>query len=268
MKEHCLVFAKAYNPEWVIEANSYTNILCIVSEEYRGLLTCPHVCVARPRLIYAKIYNQFFRQTHAVKRLAETAKISKMARIGHGVSIGEFSVIGDDVVIGDNCTIRNHVVISGPCVIGEGSYIKSHAVIGEEGFGFEREENGVAYMIPQVGGVRIGKNCLIGSFTCINRGTINDTLIGDNVMLDDHVFIGHNADCRNNVTVTGCANIGAGNTLMDGVWIGPQAALMNGDVVIAKNAMVGLGAVVLKSVPEGKVAFGNPARALWDRESK
>jgi len=94
--------------------------------------------------------------------------------------------------------------------------------------------------------VIIGDNVEIGSLNAIARGTLEDTVIGDNVKTDDHVFIAHNVEVGDNTLIIAGAEV-------------------SGGVKIGDGAVVGMGAVVTKSVKAGAVVMGNPAREKKDR---
>ncbi len=171
------------------------------------------------------------------------------------------SVIGDNVIIGDNTEIRHHVVIGDNTVIGNNCLVKSHTVIGEEGFGFERDENGVPIRIPHLGRVVIGNNVEIGALNTVMRGTLDDTIVADNVKTDDHVHIGHNVYIGRGCVITACAEISGSAKIGEMTSLGPNCSVMNG-ISIGSNCIVGLGTVVTKSLPNDVVAAGCPARVL------
>jgi UDP-3-O-[3-hydroxymyristoyl] glucosamine N-acyltransferase len=259
-----LTFAVKFCSDFVLRANQ-ADVFVIASEKYRNHLTCGHLIMDDPRLAYSLVVTKFF-TTQSDFKIADSAKIGDEVQLGSNVSIGEYAVITGKVTIGDYVTIGHHVILSGPLSIGDHTVIKPSSVIGENGFGFAKDESGIPHMIPHRGGVTIGRHCLIGSLCSINRGVIKDTTLGDYVMLDDHVFVGHNAVLEDRVTVTGFSNVGGGNTLCEDCWIGPNSTLMNGNIKINRAAMVGIGSLVLRSVPAAMVVQGNPARTVWPRK--
>lgn len=120
--------------------------------------------------------------------------IGSGVRIGEGTRIGSGVVLEQGVLIGRHCDIASHVSIA--CSqIGNHVRIHSHASIGSEGFGFAPKvgKNGVSWQrIAQLGKVIIGQRVRIGANTCIDRGAIGDTVIGDDVIIDNLVQIAHN----------------------------------------------------------------------------
>jgi UDP-3-O-[3-hydroxymyristoyl] glucosamine N-acyltransferase len=187
---------------------------------------------------------------------------SKNEPIIHPTSkIGSNVVLGNGVKIGAHSEILNNVVIGNEVIIGERCIIKSCAVIGEDGFGFERAENGHAIRLPHIGSVLIGDDVEIGSLTTVCRGTLNNTKICDGVKIDDHVHIAHNVIVGNHSFVIACAEISGGVTIGKNSWIAPCAAVKN-QVSIGDNTVIGIGAVVLKDVGNGQVIVGNPGKVL------
>jgi UDP-3-O-[3-hydroxymyristoyl] glucosamine N-acyltransferase len=103
----------------------------------------------------------------------------------------------------------------------------------------------------------------VGNFTTVCSGTITPTVVGDYTKIDDHVHVAHNCRIGRNVVITACAELSGSITMEDDVWIGPNASLIQG-ISVGKNALIGIGAVVTKSVPANEVQFGNPARRFRD----
>ncbi len=255
-----LGFLKKYSESMLSMLSGQENITAIVTPEYYGKLSCTYVISENPRLDFARVLQEFF-APKAVSGISATARIGSNVSLGRDVIIGEYSVIGNDVVISDGTEIRHHVVIADNTVIGRDCLIKSNTVIGEEGFGFERDEMGVPIRIPHLGRVVIGNNVEIGASTVIARGTLDDTIIENNVKIDDQVFIAHNvfvSKCSMIIAeteISGSAHIG------EMTWLGPNCSVMNG-IKIGDNVFVGLGTVVNKSVESNVVVAGSPARIL------
>lgn len=178
-----------------------------------------------------------------------TAKIGSHVFLGKGVRVGADTVIHHNVVIGDEV------------IIGERCVIKSCAVIGEEGFGFERDHNGHAVRLPHIGTVFIENDVEVGSLTTVCRGTLSDTTLRRGCKIDDHVHIAHNIDVGQDAFVIACAEVSGGVKIGPRAWIAPNASIMN-QVTVGADAVVGLGGVVVKSVPDGVTVIGNPAKPL------
>lgn len=177
------------------------------------------------------------------------------------VVVGKGVFIDDDVTVGKGTIIGHNVVISSGVRIGSDCLIKSGAVIGEDGFGFERDDAGVPVRLVHLGGVSIGDNVEVGSLTTVCRGTLSDTVIEDNAKIDDHVHVAHNVRVGRGALITACAEISGGVSIADGVWIGPNVSIMQ-KIKIGRGAFVGIGSNVIRSVSDGLVVAGNPARVI------
>ena len=215
--------------------------------------------VQNPKVTIADIGNQFFVEKPN-PGIHPTAIISPEAKIGNNVIIGAYCVIGK-VSIGDNCVIDANVRIYDHVRMGNRCIVKSGAVIGGEGFGFEKDADGNLFRFPQLGGVIISDDVEIGANTCIDRGSLADTIIGHHTKINNLCHIAHNNVIGNNVEITGCCNLSGSNIIEDDVWISPNASI-RGWIHIGKGATVGMAAVVVKNIPSGETWVGNPARKL------
>lgn len=259
VNETTLDWIKPKNPsKQTIAEKSFARVI-LVDEEIKPVQGKVLVVVKHPKMALAKIGNHFFVEKPEIG-IHSTAIIHEEAIIGNNVSIGPYCVIGR-ATIGDGTVIDSHVRIYDDVVLGKNCNIKAGAVIGGAGFGFERDENGNKFRFPQIGSVRIGDDVEIGSQTCIDRGALSDTIIGDHTKINNLCHIAHNNRIGRNVTITGCVNLSGGNVIEDNVWIAPNASLV-GYVHIGENATIGMGAVVVKDVPSNEVWVGNPAKKL------
>lgn len=262
VNETTLDWIKPKNPnKQTIVEKSLAHVI-LVDEEIKPVQGKVFIVVKHPKMALAKVGNQFFVEKPEIG-IHPTAIIHEAAIIGNNVSIGAYCVIGR-ATIGDGCVIDSHVRIYDDVVLGKNCNIKAGAVIGGAGFGFERDENGNKFRFPQIGSVRIGDDVEIGSQTCIDRGALSETIIGDHTKINNLCHIAHNNRIGKNVTITGCVNLSGGNIIEDNVWIAPNASLV-GYVHIGENATVGMGAVVVKDVPAKEVWVGNPAKKLKDK---
>jgi len=114
--------------------------------------------------------------------------------IGINCSFGTNVIIEDNVSIGDNTVICNNVIIGDSCIIGDNVFIDSGSVIGSEGFGNHRKDDGSWRHICHLGKVVIHNKVSLGSNCCIDRGTIEDTVINQGVIIDNLVHIAHNVE--------------------------------------------------------------------------
>lgn len=195
--------------------------------------------------------------------IAETAVLGKNVQIGERVSIGEYCCIGDYVQIGDDTRIEAHVVLHRNVRIGKRCAVKAGAIIGGAGFGYSK--NGNRYQkVSHHGSVVVGDDVDIGSNTCIDCGTIDDTVIGDGVKIDNLCYIAHNVSIgRNTCIAAGCAVCGS-VTIGQEVYIAPNATILN-QMQVEDGAVIGMGAGVLSDIPPNTVNIGFPAKAIRDR---
>lgn len=191
----------------------------------------PALIHENPYACYARIATYLTQESDAIKSsIHPSAVIHETVNIGNNVSIGSYVVIEGNVTIGDNSYIGSGCVLSKNVNIGEGAYLHSnitiyrdcyigkraliHAgvVIGADGFGFAWD-NDQWVKVPQLGGVTIGDDVEIGANTTIDRGTIDNTIIGNGVKLDNQVQIAHNVKLGDNSAIAACVGI-AGSTVI------------------------------------------------------
>ncbi|WP_300320989.1 UDP-3-O-(3-hydroxymyristoyl)glucosamine N-acyltransferase [Accumulibacter sp.] len=182
-----------------------------------------------------------------------SASIGEHAVIGEGVSIGENvivhpgCVIGDGVAIGDDSLLYPNVVVYDACVIGKRAIIHAGAIIGSDGFGFAKEgEHWVK--IPQIGRVVIGDDVEIGANTSIDRGALDDTVIGDGVKLDNQIQIGHNVTIGDHAAMAGCVGIAGSTSIGRRCTVG-GAGMIIGHLHLADDVHVSAGSMVTRNLP-------------------
>lgn len=262
IQENTVVFAKKYNDSFVELLNAHREILAIVTIDYKGKLSCPHVLSKNPRLDYIKVLTDFFEPVDPDKgKIDPTAVIKKGAVLGKNITVGANSYIGPQVIIGDNTIIHPNVVIDNNVTIGHDCEIKSGTVIGQSGFGFERNENGEPIRFPHLGKVIIGNYVSIGANNTVDRATLGATIMEDYVKTDNLVHIAHNDVIKFGSLITAGAIFSGGVTVGEKSWVAPNTCFMQ-QITIGSNSTIGLGAVVLKNVDDNAVMVGNPARKL------
>lgn len=257
--KHSLVFAKKYKKEYKEALGKIVDVLAIVTEEYDGEIANPYIVSSNPRLDFLKIVETFFPIKEVEKGIHKTAVIEEGAIIGKDVSIGAHCYIGSQVIIGDYTTILPNSSIYSKVRVGSRCYIKPGVVIGGPGFGFEYDEDNIPIHFPHTGEVIIGNNVHIGANTSIDRGTIDATIIEDNVKIDDLVHIAHNCFVGNNTLITGGSMLGGGVTIGRNSWISPNSTILQ-QIKIGENSKVGIGSVVLRNVKDNTIVFGIPAK--------
>lgn len=191
--------------------------------------------------------------------ISPEAEIHPTAYIGYNCSI-----VGN-VKIGANTVIENNVVIQDDVTIGERCYIQSQTVIGIAGYGYSKDpETGIKTMIEHFGGVRIGNDVFIASHVNIARGTIDDTIISDGVKIAPFTHIGHNNTVGENATII-CANLfGSVKTGKDAYIV---ASTVQNQSQVGEHAVIGMGSIVTKPIPDNVVAFGIPAKVVKENNT-
>ena len=159
-----------------------------------------------PRLTFARMLSLFFVDGET-GQISATAVVHEKAIVHPSATIKDYVHVGSGSIIGENCVIETGVVIGKNVTIGRNCLVKANSVIGQEGFGVEPDELGNNVRIPQIGGVVIGENVMIGSLTTICSGTLEPTSIADYVMIDDHVHVAHNCRIGMNSILTACVEI-------------------------------------------------------------
>lgn len=261
-RRNCTTFFVS-DPEILTETANLNNCIIfgpqVALENQGGEMI--YVPCENPRSIFFDLVSNLFLKKSEMNEIHPSASIDPSSKIGDRVGIGENVVIGAGCTIGDGTEIRAEVVIHNNVSIGSDCLIKSGCVIGQEGFGLYESGDGVNVLIPHLGGVVIGDRVLIGALNTICSGTLDPTMVGDDTKLDDHVHVAHNCIIGKNVIITACAELSGSVVLEDGVWVGPQASIMN-KITIGEGAFIGLGAVVTKGVSANRVVAGNPARII------
>ena len=210
--------------------------------------------------------HAFFTIVGAVWGRKEIAVISAQATvepgavIGEDVCVGAYTVVSSASVIGNRCRLGCNVSLIGRVQIGDDTVIQSGAVIGEDGFAHVKAGETLTD-IPHYGGVVIGSRVAIGANTCVCRGTIDDTVIGDDAKIDNLCHIAHNAVIGERVQIV------AGTTVMGSVHIGRDTwvstSIIRDQLTVGSSSVVGMGAVVTKNVPDNIIVAGIPAKQ-WE----
>lgn len=257
-KEGCITWIKSSS----VQCNSLQHISLCIAPYGIDIEADMIIMVKEPKMVFFEILNEFFYEEREAGISANT--IIETQKIGKNVTIGHYCYIGKDVVIGDNVVIKNHVQIECPTVIGDDCVISSGVVIGTDGFGYYQDVEGIYKRVPHFGGVRIGNSVDIGANTCIDRGTMGDTCIDDNVKIDNLCHIAHNVHIGENSLVIALSMLGGSAELGKGTYIAPGCLVKN-QIMVDEDSFVGMGAVVLENVRKGKIVVGVPARELRDR---
>lgn len=178
--------------------------------------------------------------------------------IGTAVEIGPLSVIESDVRIGDLSRLAARVVVHQGCQIGQRVEIKSGAVIGGQGFGFHSSAAG-HQRVPQVGGCILEDDVAVGSGSCVDRGSLDDTVVGQGSKIDNLVHVAHNVRIGKHCLIMAGVGIAGSTRVGDGVVLAGQSGLA-GHLEVGDGARIGGQAGVISSVPANAAYSGFPAR--------
>jgi UDP-3-O-[3-hydroxymyristoyl] glucosamine N-acyltransferase len=250
----------------------------IISEKLVSDYSGAVLIVENPELAFARVLREFFeikkthpKGVHPTAFVDENADIHPSASIGPKVSIGEHVriashviihagvVLGDRVTLGEGVILHANATILDGVEIGAGSIIYSGAVLGSDGFGYVNHEKSWE-KIPQIGRLIIGKNVEVGANTTIDRGAIQDTVIGDGVKIDNLVQIGHNVEIGEHTIIAGCTGIAGSAKLGKHCMVGGAVAI-NGHVEVCDGTVMTGTASIMSSIDTpGIYASGFQAR--------
>jgi UDP-3-O-[3-hydroxymyristoyl] glucosamine N-acyltransferase len=193
-----------------------------------------------------------------------SACIHPDAQLAPDVRIGPFVVVEANAVIGAACQLDAHVVVERGAVIGAGTHLRarvtigarcvvgsrclfhSGVVIGADGFGFAPHQ-GTWVKIEQLGAVQIGDDVELGANTCIDRGALGDTKIGNGVKLDNLVQIAHNVHIGDHTAMAGCVGV-AGSAVIGAHCTVGGGAVVLGHLTLADHVHVSAASVVTRSL--------------------
>ncbi len=236
--------------------------------------------VKHPRPAFARVASKLIRprefeigqlaihpsaQVHATARLQPGAVIGPGAAIGAEVEIGANAVIGPGVQIGARTVVGAASVIR-CALLGDSVRLYPGVVVGEAGFGLAAGSDG-ASLTPHFGRVIIQNGVSIGANSCVDRGLLDDTVIGEGTHIDNLCHIGHNCRIGSHVVMAAFAGVSGSSAVGDGVQFGGRVGLKD-HVTIGAGARIAAGAAVLGDVPAAEVWAGYPAKPIrsWLRE--
>lgn len=237
-----------------------------------------------PYLGYARVATLFHAPVHKFKGIHSSAWVSSEAVLMPNVSIGAQSVIeaeailGEEVTIGpgcivergvyigDHCHLRANVTICSGTRLGKRVLVHPGAVIGSDGFGLANED-GKWVKVPQVGGVIIADDVEIGANTTIDKGALEDTVIGEGVKLDNQIQIGHNVHIGEHTAIAGCVGIAGSTKIGHHCMIAGGVGIV-GHIEIVDHVHITGGSIILQSILKpGIYSSGTPLQTnqLWHR---
>jgi UDP-3-O-[3-hydroxymyristoyl] glucosamine N-acyltransferase len=255
---------------WIKPSNNNSDL---IETTLAGVIICDHqlkpsaehllkkcfIRVANPKLAFIRVATALFGEKRE-PGINPTATIDPKAKIGKDVFIGPNTIVGE-AEIGDGTVIAGNCYIGNKVRIGKNVFINARVVMGSEGFGYSRNNEGELEKFPHFGGVIIEDEVEIGANTCVDRGTLGDTLIRQGAKIDNLVHIAHNVVVGKHSLVIANAMVGGSTIIGDESWIAPSVNLMNG-IKIGNRTTIGMSALVTKNVPDGETWAGFPACPL------
>lgn len=192
-------------------------------------------------------------------RIGAGTVIGDAVTIGARTRIGPLSVVEAGVVIGRDAIIGPRVVLHAGSRLGDRVHCKAGAIIGGPGFGFLSSESGHD-RVPQLGGCILEDDVEVGSNSCVDRGSLDDTLIGAGTKIDNLVHVAHNVRIGRHCLLLAGVGVSGSTRIGDSVILAGQAGVI-GHIEIGDGARIGGQAGVTTSVPAGAAYSGFPARS-------
>ncbi|MHA1558276.1 MAG: UDP-3-O-(3-hydroxymyristoyl)glucosamine N-acyltransferase [Alphaproteobacteria bacterium] len=275
-----------HNTKYIESLKNTKAGLCFVKKEHSHLV--PNTTIAfvsdSPYRCFGKVAQLFYKNAIKNNAISDKAEIHPSVKIGKNCKIGPFCVIEENVILGDfstiesSCTLKRGVVIGdgafiepsvtiGFAEIGKNVYIKTGARIGQRGFGFHMDSKGVVD-VPQLGRVIIGDNVQIGANVAIDRGSLNDTIIGNNVRIDNLVQIAHNVKIGDGSILVAQSGIAGSTELGRFVIIAGQVGIA-GHLKIGDNVKIAAQSGVMRDINNNETVGGSPALLIkqWHRQT-
>lgn len=196
-----------------------------------------------------------------------SAHIDPTAKIGQRCAIGAGAVIEADVQLGDDCSIGANVVLCKGVSLGARCKLAPGAVVGSRGFGMAPSPQGWVD-VPQVGSVRIGDDVEVGANTTIDRGALDDTVIGNGVKIDNQVQIAHNCVIGDHTAIAGTVGIAGSTTFGQRCMIG-GACMISGHLTVCDDVILTGGTMLTRDISApGMYSGGWPAtpNADWRKQ--
>lgn len=250
------------NPKYRQQLQTTQAAAVIVPPQFAGDTTAPRIVFPNSYAYYARVVSLLNpgearpRGVHpsavvhcavpASASIGENVVIGAGATIGENVTVYPGCVLGDEVSIGEDSVLYPNVVIYRNCVLGKRAVIQAGAVIGGDGFGFAKD--GERWIkIPQIGRVVIGDDVEVGANTSIDRGALDDTVIGDGVKIDNQIQIAHNVTIGDHSAMAGCVGI-AGSTKIGKRCTVGGAGMIIGHLELGDDVHISAGTMVTKSL--------------------
>jgi len=256
------------HPRYVAQLRTTSAACLIVSPALReeAVARGAALITPDPYLYFARLTQWWAARTrpaaaggvHPAAVVDETAVLGAEVSVGPGAVIEAGAIVGEGTQIGANCFVGHGVLIGAQTrlaprvtlmpgtVLGARCLLHSGVVIGADGFGFAPSQ-GRWVKIEQLGGVTIGDDVEIGANTCIDRGALEDTVIGQGVKLDNLIQIGHNVQIGDHSAMAGCSGVAGSARIGKGCTIGGAAVIL-GHLELADGVHISAASTVMRSI--------------------
>lgn len=243
-KEGTITWINIKNP---VDKEMLPTIRCAVIQ--RGVTEFPknYFVTEESKKFFFAILEHFFSGKSQGIAEYEHTYIGKEVKLEKNVKIGCNCVLDGEITIGENTVIEHNVTIMNRVVIGADCIIHSGTVIGKDGFGFSFDKDNIPQKVTHFGGVQIGDRVEIGCNCSVDRGTIDDTIIGNDVKIDSLVIVAHNTDIRNGTLLVGGCAIGGTCTIGEKSYIAPHALIKN-KTSVGHDSFIGMGVITYQDI--------------------
>ena len=181
-------------------------------------------------------------------------------RVGDGSHVGAHSVVGTGARLGAGCYLYPHVVVYPNTVLGDRVRVHAGARLGSDGFGYVVQD-GRYRKVPQVGGCVVEDDVEIGANTCLDRGSIGDTVVGRGSKLDNLVHLAHNVRLGENGALAAMTGIAGSTSIGPWAQFGGQAGAV-GHLKLGSGIRVSAQAGIIGDLEDGAEVTSFPARDL------
>ena len=274
------------NPRYAAQLQSTAASAVVIGADAAEHCAQPALIARDPYLAFARIASLFEKHPATTPGVHPTAVVAADAEVATGACIGPHCVIEEGARIDEGAVLGPHCIVGPDCVVGPqarlvarvtlvtrvrlGARVLVHpgAVIGSDGFGIAVDD-GHWTKVPQLGGVRIGDDCEIGANTTIDRGALEDTVLGEDVRLDNQIQIAHNVVIGAHTAMAGCSAVAGSARIGRWCLIGGDAGVL-GHLEVADRVTITAKSLVTHSIREpGEYSSGIPLQEnrLWRRNA-
>ena len=255
--------------------------VCVTTNELAALVPAGVIVLVcdNPKMAFLKLNEALYAEYKPQVGISSKASVHPSAKIGRNCFIGDFAVVDENAVVGDDCRIESGAYIGRACKIGDrcrigvnayvayclmgnDCYIYTGARIGADGFGFEMV-GGQHHRIPQIGRVIIGNDVEIGANSCVDRGAMDDTVIGDGCRVDNLVQIAHNDKFGRGCVLVAQVGVAGSCVFGDYVVCGGQTGFAD-HLNVGSGAQIAAQSGVMRDVEPQAVLLGTPAVQFKD----